>query len=585
MTYQPRANVLAERWRPRGGPEEDAPMSHTFEKFVALTEVPVGGCHALKAGRCPIVLFRPSADELYALENRCPHEGYPLSTGRVADGRLTCEWHNWKFRLSDGECVIGGEDVRTFPIEVRDGDVWIDVAPRPADAVVASEQASLVKAFEEGDFGHAARAVERLLEANETPESILAFGVRWGARHARWGFDHGLATAADFARRIAERPDEADYLIVDAFELIVQPNLRLPERPLAAPVAKDEAALRAAVESESLEEAEGIIVAACETREGARAAARWLQHAATDHFYDYGHGHIYSLKAVELLDAIGWDDAATVLSSLATTLVYGTREDRLPYMRAFDKRATEYFGRLPNIRSSDAPFDVDGLVAAVVDGSLDDALGATFGALDAGASPTKIALALALAASHRLLRFDNALESDPHASEGWLDVTHALTHADAVHRTLLDEPSPELLRGLFHSARFVQHLAPLDAARIEANPEDLATAVRAKRPEAAVAAVNAAPEDAAEVLLELAFEGRAVLPIFYAHCVKTTRAAERLTEALTAAFPERDDHHLPLAAAARFIASPLTERRMRRRVFTARTFVREGKMPRSRLGY
>jgi nitrite reductase/ring-hydroxylating ferredoxin subunit len=48
---------------------------------------------------------------------RCPHEGYPLAAGQVSPGDcvLTCNWHNWKFRLDTGECLIGGDHVRGYP--------------------------------------------------------------------------------------------------------------------------------------------------------------------------------------------------------------------------------------------------------------------------------------------------------------------------------------------------------------------------------------------------------------------------------------------------------------------------------------
>jgi nitrite reductase/ring-hydroxylating ferredoxin subunit len=72
---------------------------------------------------------------VFAADNRCPHEGYALVQGDVSDaGVLTCAWHNWKFRLTDGECLFGGENIRTYPVEVRAGAVYIDVTdPAPEE--------------------------------------------------------------------------------------------------------------------------------------------------------------------------------------------------------------------------------------------------------------------------------------------------------------------------------------------------------------------------------------------------------------------------------------------------------------------
>ena len=57
--------------------------------------------------------------------------------------------------------------------------------------------------------------------------------------------------------------------------------------------------------------------------------------AVTDHFLAYGHSMIFVQKAFELLSQIGWQEADAVLSPLVPEMVYGTRYDKLPYMRKF----------------------------------------------------------------------------------------------------------------------------------------------------------------------------------------------------------------------------------------------------------
>ena len=79
-----------------------------------------------KEGR-QIAIFRTD-DGLFACNNRCPHEGYPLAEGSVSDGcTLTCNWHNWKFDLRNGDNLYGGDRLRVYPVERRDDDVWIDL--------------------------------------------------------------------------------------------------------------------------------------------------------------------------------------------------------------------------------------------------------------------------------------------------------------------------------------------------------------------------------------------------------------------------------------------------------------------------
>src|SRR5579875_1809862 len=90
-------------------------------------------------------------------DKRCPHQGYALVRGDVRDGQLTCAWHNWKFDLRTGTCRHGGENVRTYPVRVAGGQVYIDVADPPAEVIRPELFASLAAAMEDLDVGRVAR--------------------------------------------------------------------------------------------------------------------------------------------------------------------------------------------------------------------------------------------------------------------------------------------------------------------------------------------------------------------------------------------------------------------------------------------
>jgi hypothetical protein len=291
-----------------------------------------------------------------------------------------------------------------------------------------------------------------------------------------------------------------------------------------------------------------------------------LTRAATDHFYDYGHGQIYVVKAEELLQSIGFQHAHPILTSLVTQLVYGTREDRLPYMRAYGRYVEEISDRFAKWDlHGDAPLDIEALVRDVVDGELSEALSAVTRALDARVSPPDIALGLAIAAAERMLRYDPKHDLDDTSSESWLSVTHALTHADAVRESLLRHPSREALRGLFHNARLTNHLSPLDGARDGSAAPSL--------------------KEATASFHQAMVPSRAVLPIFSAHHVKTPMAALRLSAAMESSPAFAAHAAVPLAATARFLAAPQREQRNARRAVIAHIFVNEGKMPKRLLGY
>ena len=111
----------------------------TFKRALPLDELAPERPRTVKLDGRQIAVFRLTGDEVRAVDNLCPHEGYPLASGTVKDGLLTCEWHNWKFRLCDGVCVKGGEDVRSYPVRIEDGAVWLDLDDPPAAEAVADE--------------------------------------------------------------------------------------------------------------------------------------------------------------------------------------------------------------------------------------------------------------------------------------------------------------------------------------------------------------------------------------------------------------------------------------------------------------
>ena len=70
-------------------------------------------------------------ERIYAVDNRCPHMGFPLDRGSVKDCILTCHWHHARFDLASGGTFDPwADDVRVFPVDVRDHEVWVDLALR-----------------------------------------------------------------------------------------------------------------------------------------------------------------------------------------------------------------------------------------------------------------------------------------------------------------------------------------------------------------------------------------------------------------------------------------------------------------------
>jgi nitrite reductase/ring-hydroxylating ferredoxin subunit len=103
----------------------DMPTSD-FVRAGSLAELKTKG-RLVVHGRHSAILVIYHGESVFALDNRCPHMGFPLDRGSVEDGILTCHWHHARFDLASG-CTfdLWADDVPTCPVEVREGgEVWI----------------------------------------------------------------------------------------------------------------------------------------------------------------------------------------------------------------------------------------------------------------------------------------------------------------------------------------------------------------------------------------------------------------------------------------------------------------------------
>lgn len=94
---------------------------------VPLDALEPEGRALVEAAGHEIAVFRGEGG-IYAVENACPHAGNPLVEGEVLGRTLECVYHGWKFDLETGACLLGDEPVRRYRVEVRDGEVRIDLA-------------------------------------------------------------------------------------------------------------------------------------------------------------------------------------------------------------------------------------------------------------------------------------------------------------------------------------------------------------------------------------------------------------------------------------------------------------------------
>jgi nitrite reductase (NADH) small subunit len=105
-------------------------MSQQWKAVCNVADIPVLGARVVKRAAKPdVAIFRNSEDKVFALLDRCPHKGGPLSQGIVFGERVACPLHNWNIKLDSG-CAVEPDEgcTQKFSVKVEDGKVFLDAA-------------------------------------------------------------------------------------------------------------------------------------------------------------------------------------------------------------------------------------------------------------------------------------------------------------------------------------------------------------------------------------------------------------------------------------------------------------------------
>ena len=100
----------------------------TWTRVCMLEEIPRLGARVVKSAHGNIAVFRNAEDEVFALLDKCPHKGGPLSQGIVFGRKVACPLHNWNIGLDDGNAVAPDHGcARGFAVKLDNGVVFIDL--------------------------------------------------------------------------------------------------------------------------------------------------------------------------------------------------------------------------------------------------------------------------------------------------------------------------------------------------------------------------------------------------------------------------------------------------------------------------
>jgi nitrite reductase/ring-hydroxylating ferredoxin subunit len=560
--------------------------SGSLVRVASLTELTEAGRLVVHADRHTLCLFAEGG-EVHAVDNRCPHMGFPLHRGSVADGILTCHWHHARFDLCTGGTFDQfADDLRRFPVEVDGDDVYVDVSP-PADPL--THQRKRLRDGLERDIPLVlAKAAVALVEAEPSGVDAFRVGLDFGVERRGGGWFRGLTTLTCLMNLVpsvdpAERAGALYHGLADVAEDSAGQPPHFPLDPLPGPQ-HDPAQLgrwfRQFVEVRDAEGAERALVSAVRVGASPTELADMLFAAATDHRYlEGGHTLDFVNKALEALDTAGWGRAEQVLASLPPQLAFSERMEEVNAWRhPIDIVALleGAFERLPQALADGAgeAGGWDGR-AALVEIALTEepaaVLEALLSALAGGAPAVELASAVSFAAAMRIARFPTSNEFGD-----WDTALHTFTFANAVEQGLRRSPSPELVRGVLDAAMSVHldRFLNVPAARLPvpeagADPGELLEELprlldgqqhvdEAGRLAATYLATGADPDRLVAVLgASLLRENRNF------HTTQCVEAAVRQHRQLNGT----PDSALPLVAAARYLAAHAPTARSQRQTY------------------
>ncbi|HEX6238475.1 MAG TPA: Rieske (2Fe-2S) protein [Acidimicrobiales bacterium] len=448
----------------------------------SLAELTEAGRLLTKVGTVPVVVFWADG-RAWAIDDRCPHMGFPLHRGTVGDGLVTCHWHHARFDLASG-CTLDlfADDARAFDVTIEGDDVL--VAARPDGDRRAHLRRRLQDGLEDGLTLVTAKSVLGLLGLGVAPSEIVRAGIDFGTTYRDAGWGAGLTVLVAMANLLPDL-DEADrpLALVHGLAFVSRDTRNRPPRfpvdrlrDADIPAERLAAWYRRFVETRSSDAAERVLATALSppagdgpagTDPGDRSgtgpddlaiAERMMFAAVTDHvFIDGGHTLDFTNKAFEALAHVGTDAAPRVLPTLVRQTAAARRQEETASWRHPHDLAglvTSTVERLPDLvdegRRAAGQLDdaaVAGLAWEILADDPEAVVGSVCRAIAAGASPEQLGRALAYAAALRIVRFH------PQNDFGdWDTVHHAVTAANALHQALIRNRTTELLRGVVHGA-------------------------------------------------------------------------------------------------------------------------------------
>ncbi len=387
------------------------------------------------------VLVVAEGNDVIALDNRCPHMGFPLHRGSIEDGILTCHWHHARFDLRSGSTFdLWADDVPLRGVKIVDDEIW--VAATPAQRAEATHwRQRLHDGLAHNINLVIAKSLLGATAAGVPATELVRDAVLYGATHRdRWGV--GLTTLMAVADVLPVLDEEDRFLALFHGIAAVAEDCdgeppRVDSEPLGGNVPLKTLArwLRHWVRVRHRSGAERTLRTAIASGASPQWLAGAMLTAVTDRYFaDVGHALDFLDKAFAGVDLIGWKRADALLPSIIPVLTASIgSEERDSWRHPVDLigLAEQALRDLPKAlaagRMQRGKFQEHLVLGHAVLGEDPEAIiAALLNALRNGATPTDVARVVAVAAALRIAHFGT---SNDHSD--WESAHHTFSYANA----------------------------------------------------------------------------------------------------------------------------------------------------------
>ncbi len=461
-------------------------MAQTPEEAVRVgtkTELQEQSVMVVRGRHRRIAVFA-DGDAVYAVENNCPHMGFPLDRGTVRDGMLTCHWHQARFDLRSG-CTfdLWADDVPRYACWEENGDVF--VSPEPDyEPDESHHRARLLRGIEQNVGLVQAKSILALLEGDASLSSILQPVVDFATTNLT-RVSEGMIRLACVARLYPNLGRDTAYqgLYYAIRRIAEETSMATPRRP-RDPLAENghdletmKAWMRQWVQTRHRDGAERTVLTAL-TVLPPHEIAELVFMGATERLYaDGGHQLENCNKVFELVELLGAERAPALVALLMPDMTGARGQEEStnwhhPIELVEPLRALEE--RLPGVLAQDVDSNWradDAFTQAILGDDPLASLRALEQALDGGAPPHLVARQVAYAAALRLARFATSNEVTD-----WFNPQHTFIYSNGVFQAVTRSPTPDVVRGIFHGAMsvYMDRYLNVPAARLpgERNTRD-----------------------------------------------------------------------------------------------------------------